>query len=52
MAAPRGVCPTCRRTITLTKTGKIGHHLNGRTSLVDPRRRQRCNGAGQAPASQ
>lgn len=46
---PHGTCPTCLRTISLTGTSKIGHHLNGRTSLVDPRRRQRCDGAGQPP---
>jgi hypothetical protein len=47
---PHGTCSACRRTITLTKTGLIRHHLNGRTSLVDPRRRQRCDGAGKTPA--
>lgn len=44
-----GTCTVCQRQITLTSTGKVGHHLNGRTSLTDPRRGQRCAGAGQPP---
>ncbi|CAL9649340.1 hypothetical protein SUDANB9_06532 [Streptomyces sp. enrichment culture] len=49
---PHGTCPVCRRTISLTVTRKIGHHGNGRTSIVDPRRGQRCEGAGESPATE
>ncbi|MEE6264935.1 hypothetical protein V2E29_04640 [Streptomyces diastatochromogenes] len=46
----RGICGVCRREMTLTKTGKMWPHSNGITSIVDPRRGQRCAGAGKPPA--
>lgn len=47
---PTGICPVCRRGFTLTKTGKVWPHRNGRTDIVDPQRGQRCQGSGDRPA--
>ncbi|WP_322500764.1 hypothetical protein TR631_12190 [Streptomyces rochei] len=47
----RRKCRVCGHYYLLTKDGTIRHHLNHVTSIVDPRRGQRCSGAGQPPAA-
>jgi hypothetical protein len=44
--APRGTCLTCRRSITLTKAGKVRHHGDKNRHVWPPRR---CEGAGADP---
>ncbi|MFE9382399.1 hypothetical protein ACFYMO_04045 [Streptomyces sp. NPDC007025] len=47
----RRKCSACGRHYLLTKDGTVRHHLNGSSSVVDPRRGQRCEGVGKPPAN-
>lgn len=48
----RRKCSVCGHYYLLTKDGNVRHHLNHITSVTDPRRGQRCAGAGQPPATE
>ncbi|MFJ4637631.1 hypothetical protein ACIP69_18655 [Streptomyces hygroscopicus] len=48
----KGRCGICGNEYVLTKTGKVWPHKNGITSVVDPKRGQRCGGAGKPPADE
>lgn len=47
----RRKCQSCGHYYLLTKDGNVRHHLNHITSIVDPRRGQRCPGAGKPPTA-
>ncbi|MGW5711568.1 hypothetical protein [Streptomyces olivaceus] len=47
----RRKCRVCGHYYLLTRDGTVRHHLNHVTSIVDPRRGQRCLGAGQPPSA-